>query len=74
MAVSRQELQRRLAKLDTDMPELIARFPDRDALLAEFFSLAYSTIDAITLTEDAWAFSEIDRILQKFGYRARSDN
>ncbi|MBB6241961.1 hypothetical protein [Rhodanobacter sp. MP1X3] len=42
-------------------------------LTAEFFARAYSTIDAIALVEDAWAFNEIDRILQKFGYRARGD-
>jgi hypothetical protein len=74
MAVSRQELQRRLAKLEADMPELMASYPDRDDFLAEFFARAYSTIDAITLSEDALAFNEIDRILQKFGYRARGDN
>ena len=73
MAVSRHELQRRLAKLEADMPELMARYPDRDDLLGEFFTRAYFTIDAITLTEDAWAFNETNRLLQKFGYRARSD-
>jgi hypothetical protein len=71
MAVSRQELQRRLAMLEADMPELIAKYPDPDDFLAEFFARAYSTIDAITLTEDALAFGEIDRMLQRFGYRTR---
>jgi len=69
MAVSRQELQRRLAKLEADMPELRARYAEPEDVLVEFFARAYSTIDAITLVEDALAFNEIDRILQKFGYR-----
>jgi len=73
MAVSRQEMQRRLSKLEAEMPDLMAKHPDPDDLLAEVFARAYSMIDAVRVQEDAWAFKEIDRILQKFGLRPRGD-
>jgi hypothetical protein len=69
MAVSRQEMQRRLTKLEADVPNLMAAYPDPDDFMCEFAARAYSIIDATRVTEDAWAFNEIGRILQKFELR-----
>jgi len=70
MAVSRQEMQRRLTKLEADVPDLMAKYPDPDDFMCEFSVRAYTIIDATRVAEDAWAFSEIDRILHKFGLKA----
>ncbi len=73
MAVSRQEMQRRLTQLEADMPGLMAAYPDPDDLMCEFAARAYSIIDATRVSEDAWAFSSIGRILQKFGLKTDGD-
>jgi hypothetical protein len=65
MAVSLQEMQKRLTKLEADMPELMLKYPNPSDLMVEFFARAYSMIDPSSVHENTWAFNEIDRILQR---------
>lgn len=74
---SRQELQRRLDKLDEEMPQLVAQYLDQDDF-AYVFAEAFTGI-ADTITDDAstadadWAFDQVDHILEKHGFIADFD-
>jgi len=67
MPISRQELQLRLARLESDMPELTSRYPDFQDFIGEFAGHADYIMDNARNADHAWAYSEIDRILHNFG-------
>jgi len=73
MAISRHELQRRLRKLEADMPKLVAKYPDPADFIFAFGDHADEIIDDASAEDDVWAWREIDRILTLFGYSAKSD-
>ena len=66
MAVSREELQRRLTKLEVDLPALIADHPDAGDFNQAFALRADEITDAADI-DDAWAFEQIDGILERAG-------
>lgn len=70
---SRQELQRRLAKLEADMPEMKRLYPDYGEFICEFLGHAdYITDDATGANSD-WAQEQVDLILDKHGFKANPD-
>lgn len=70
MPLSRDELKRRLDLLEAEMPNLTAKYPERGDFISEFSGYADSITDEASETDDAWVWSEIDRILNKFGYHS----
>lgn len=67
MALTREELQRLLAKFEADMPAMMAAHPDHADFNQVCAERADEITDAASVKDDAWAFEEIDRILEKFG-------
>lgn len=65
---SRQELQRQLAKLDADLPEIMQRNPEPGEFIQEFEGRADSVMNQAGASDHAWAYSEIDRLLDKYGF------
>lgn len=67
MPLSRAELEKLLKDLDRSVPALIAEYPDAGDFNAAFASLADEITDNASVADDAWAFEEIDSILEKHG-------
>lgn len=66
MAATREELQRRITKLEADMPALMAEYPDPGDFNSAFAGLADEVTDNAGPADDQWAFEQIDRILEKY--------
>jgi len=73
MSPSRVELQRQLAKLERDVPEMQRIYPDAGDFISEFAGQADTITDAAGPADYDWALAEIDRILTTFGYPACAD-
>jgi hypothetical protein len=71
MDASRVVLQRRLAELEAQMPQLMRDHPDRGELMSAFAGIADDILDAAGIDDDEWAFGEIERILDAFGLADR---
>lgn len=67
MAISRDELQRRLTKLECDLQALIAEHPDTGDLNQVFAERADEITDAAGVEDGDWAFEQIDGILERAG-------
>jgi hypothetical protein len=72
MPVSRVELQRLVGKLDADMRDLILHYPQPAEFLAEFNGHSEFILKSARTTDYEWARGEVDRILRKFGFNART--
>lgn len=67
MALSRAELQKLLTDLDTAMPALMQEYPDPGDLNQAFAERADQITDNTSVDDDAWAFEQIDSILERHG-------
>jgi hypothetical protein len=68
MFATREELQRRLTKLEANMPWLVKEYPDRAHLAPGFSSYADEITGEASPEDVEWASSELNRILIKFGF------
>jgi hypothetical protein len=71
---SRAELERRLKKLEADMPELRRRFPKTGEFLEEFAGHADHITDNASAADVGWAFDQVDYLLAKHGFRTVTDD
>lgn len=67
MAVTREELQRRLALFEHLLPELIQQFPDAEHFNPACSELADDITDHAGPEDEQWAFEQIDKVLEKHG-------
>lgn len=75
MAVTRDELSRRLKKLEADMPKLVAAHPDPGQFSAAFKARADAITGDAGTDHDVWAFEQLDRILEQHGlWRSDQEN
>lgn len=71
---SRAELERRLTKLDADIPEIKRRYPVPADFIAEFAGHADHITDDATGPDANWAFDRVDALLEKHGFSAGPDD
>lgn len=69
---SHQELLRRLAKLDADIPEMKRLYPNRGDFISEFNGHADHITDEAGAADVDWAFEQVDLLLEKHGFIADS--
>lgn len=67
MAISREDLQRRLSKLESDLPTMIAEHPDAGHFNQAFAERADEISEAASVDDDAWVFEQVDGILERAG-------
>lgn len=65
--VTREELQRRLDRLKAAMPGLIERYHDPGEFNSAFAELADDVTDYAAIEDEAWAFQQIDQLLERYG-------
>jgi hypothetical protein len=71
---SREELERRLAKLDAEMPQLLAQYVDQGDFMEAFSDRADEITDDATGEDADWIFSQVDQILERHGFPANPDD
>jgi hypothetical protein len=71
MHTSKEELERRLSKLEGDVSWLVKRYPNRAEFDQEFAGQADFIVNSAPASDGAWVLGEIDRILIKFGMSPR---
>ncbi len=67
MFATKEELHRRLTKLEANMPWLVKEYPLRRDFYPEFSSYADEITDQTSPQDHEWVSAELSRILIKFG-------
>jgi len=68
MTKTRDELRRLIDSLHMDLPQIIEENPDAGDFSAAFAGRADEITDEANAEDDAWAFGQIDAMLDAHGY------
>lgn len=71
---SREEIQKRLVKLEKDIPYLKRLHPDDAGFISEFAGRAIYLIKRAEAKDYPWAYSEMTRMLRNISISARGDD
>jgi hypothetical protein len=70
---TRELLQRRIDELESRMPDLVRRYPERDDLMQEFCGYADRITEDATAEQDAWVHEGLDSMLTRYGFPPAND-